>query len=257
MARWVVLVVLAYLLQILMVMSFLPHGRSKHIQERSQLSTSDADEGHDADNPIIAETRSPTLQLHHVAIRTQNITRAISFYSMLLSVGSNQKEDCGLTVTKFKAGPARAAWLEASAHARLVRSSYRLELIEVPRWILEEMPTGTLFRAPDLIAQNSILGYNHVALEISIPLENFIQRLQKVSFDRFKRTVRVAVHPYTQIIGKAVYELAFVYDADGSLIELLHLQSLREGRPLTMDPWEPWDGTGFRGQGEPVMSKTM
>ncbi len=51
--------------------------------------------------------------------------------------------------------------------------------------------------------------------------------------------------PKQQIIGRQVYELAFLYDADGCLIELLHLQN---ELPQQLDSgWDPWDGTGFVG----------
>lgn len=224
------------------VVGFMPQSHTSMLKgaKRTASVGDDARGIHSPATGINSLTSLSTPSLHHIAIRTQNITRAISFYSMLLSVDDDGTESTSLSVTKFRAGPARAAWLEASF--------YRLELIEIPRWILEGEATGKLFRAPDLMAQNSILGYNHAALDVSIPLADFIQRLQEASFENFQKTVRVAVKPYTQIIGQAVYELAFVYDADGSLIELLHRQSIRNGTSLVGDPWAPWNGTNFKGQ---------
>ena len=64
----------------------------------------------------------PPALLHHTALRTRNITTAIQFYSLL-----------GYRVEgRFRAGPARAAWLELDG------SQHRLELIEVPAHILNE-----------------------------------------------------------------------------------------------------------------------
>lgn len=186
------------------------------------------------------------LSFHHAAIRTQNITRAIDFYSLLLT-NDCEVEDTELSIKKFRAGPARAAWLETKDR----RS--RIELIEVPMYILNdgEENEDKLYRAPDLMKMNKILGHNHVAFEVGIPLVDFFEQLQKKSIDRFNKTIRVAVEQYTQIIDEMVYELAFLFDADGSLVELLHRSSERQSQTVMEDPWQAWDGTGFRGPTSP------
>ena len=182
-----------------------------------------------------------SLVLHHTAIRTRNITTAIDFYSLL-----------GFKVqVQFRAGPARAAWLSLPSSG-----AARLELIQVPAYILDE-PTGMRRRAPDLMENAQELGYNHMALDVTaqirqLPqqdenknLTTWMNRLDAASMQRFGRHLRVAVPPRQQIIGTAVYELAFIYDADGSLVEFLHLQQV-----LTQNMtsgWDPWDGQGFVG----------
>ena len=37
----------------------------------------------------------------------------------------------------------------------------------------------------------------------------------------FGRQLRIALPPEQKVIGSQVYEMAFIYDADGALIELL------------------------------------
>jgi len=203
-------------------------------------------------------TEPPKQQLHthhHIAIRTRDIETAISFYSLL---GFS-------TETKFRAGPARAAWL--------TNSGTRIEIIEVPSHILQEEP-GTRQRALDLIVNEQLLGLNHFALDVTeftnnLPnstvdepsnttysqpiiiysLKKYLDYINTQSLETFGKSLRVAVPPQQKIIGTNVYELAFLYDADGSIVELLYfVQSLdMETEESMKDGWTPWDGTGFCG----------
>jgi catechol 2,3-dioxygenase-like lactoylglutathione lyase family enzyme len=177
--------------------------------------------------------------LHHTALKTRNITTAIQFYSLF----GYQVEG------KFRAGPARAVWLE------LKGSEHRLELIEVPAHILNEL-LGQKRRAMDLMERQDLLGYNHVALDVSSQisgnqtLSDWLTDLNEVSLQRFGKSLRIALEPKQQLIGSAVYELAFLYDADGCLVEILRFQA---ELPQQVDSgWEPWNGTGFAGLGQGV-----
>ena len=99
----------------------------------------------------LLDTPSAPLISHHVAIKTRNITVAIQFYSLL-----------GFEVeAKFRAGPARAAWL-----TQLESPSSRLELIEVPSYLLNE-PEGMKRRAINLMERQELLGCNHLALDVT------------------------------------------------------------------------------------------
>lgn len=70
-----------------------------------------------------------------------------------------------------------------------------------------------------------------------------MQDLNSTSFEHFGKSLRVAVKPRQQIIGGSVYELGFIYDADGALVEFLHKQTDLE---QDVDSgWEVWDGKGF------------
>jgi catechol 2,3-dioxygenase-like lactoylglutathione lyase family enzyme len=238
-------------------------------------------------------TSSVFLQIHHTALKTRNITNAIDFYNLL-----------GYQVaSKFRAGPARAAWLELPKRDTAVSVASRLELIEVPAYMLPSSGSGPSpqVRAPNLMDLPAALGYNHVALDVTyqiqqmqtmqqqddneeleleqdfmarnttavastsstststtstratatststVSLADWMSRLNTTSVERFGKTLRVALEPQQQIIGRNVYELAFLFDADGCLVELLNLKSVL---PLTVNVqsgWEPWDGTGFVG----------
>jgi len=202
--------------------------------------------------------------VHHTAIKTRNITMAMQFYSLLGFEAT----------TKFRAGPAKAAWLEprhrkddgeeggggrkAGTHDSESNSPCRLELIEVPAYLLEDemknsLPDGRMpiVRAPNLIQKQTILGYNHLALDVTSSirqlsptnvtkqnLAEWLTVLNRTSIDRFGKTIRIAVNPYQTLIGNGVYELAFLYDADGALIELLHKQS-----ELSQEIRSGWDPT--------------
>lgn len=241
----------------------------------------------------------PLLNVHHTAIKTRNITTAMAFYTTLLGF----RVQC-----RFRAGPAKAAWLEFPSFPRSVddndhdgdeikplgskrveqvarrrsnggSSSGRLELIELPFYMLREDNVTTRQRAPDLIAYPDVLGYNHMAIDVtlsiremslnastettttpqqspaslfsltstssSLLLAQWMDRLNRRSLELFNKTVRVAVPPRQQMMGRSVYELAFIYDADGCLIEFLnHVSTLNQS---VESGWEPWNGTDFSG----------
>ena len=228
---------------------------------------------------IISKTMSSQIHAHHhVAIKTRNIENAIMFYSLF-----------GFHVeTKFRSGPARAAWLITNTTDE--QSNTRLELIEVPAYILQE-DEGTRQRAIDLMKEShvSLLGLNHFALDVTefvqskfpeptitttttttttttsssnsisssnlaieYHLDKFIQYLNESSQTLFGKTLRVALQPQKQRIGNHVYELAFLYDADGSLLELLYQTNTMQGSNLEVgnndmeSGWIPWDGKGFQ-----------
>jgi len=151
---------------------------------------------------------------HHVAIRTRDIERAISFYSLF-----------GFEVQhKFRASSARAAWLTLAEQP----ASLRIELIEIPAYILPVQP-----RALDLLEHNYLLGFNHLALDVTRfcnnstnnTLSNYITQVNCTSLEKFGKTLRIALLPKQTMIGNDVYELAFLFDADGCLLELLNYQT--------------------------------
>ena len=74
-------------------------------------------------------------------------------------------------------------------------------------------------------------------------LQEYLSDLNTLSINQFGKSLRIALHPIKRIIGKSVYEMAFIYDADGTLLELLNYSGM-----LCQDVesgWEPWDGHGF------------
>lgn len=124
---------------------------------------------------------------------------------------------------------------------------------------------GKQKKAIDLTKREELLGLNHFALDVTncIPrpdnddgasaggkacalyqLQEWMDDLNALSIDKFGRTLRVALAPTKRIIGREVYEMAFLYDADGALVELLnHSGTLQQE---VADGWEPWDGLGWK-----------
>jgi hypothetical protein len=176
---------------------------------------------------------SAHLVTHHAAVKTRNITVATQFYSLL-------GFECE---AKFRAGPARAAWLTT-------QQGSRLELIEVPSHVLQE-PEGMKRRAVNLMDRQELLGWNHLALDVTpvmrergfSELSDWMDDLNATSVKVFGKSLRVALEPRQQIIGDSVYELAFLYDANGALVEFVHRQSAVEHE--VESGWEVWDGKGF------------
>lgn len=106
--------------------------------------------------------RSASSAIHHTAVKTRNITVAIQFYSLL-----------GFEVeARFRTGPARAAWLTQASNSRL-------ELIEVPSYLLDE-PEGMKRRALNLVERQELLGWNHLALDVTEPLRKRVLATDRV-----------------------------------------------------------------------------
>ena len=83
------------------------------------------------------------------------------------------------------------------------------------------------------------LGLNHVALDVTpalAPGEDlaaFLSRLNADSERLFARSVKLVLAPFQQMIRTDVYEIAFIHDADGVLLELIRLQA---SNPRDMAP---------------------
>ncbi|KAL7551593.1 hypothetical protein ACHAWF_014779 [Thalassiosira exigua] len=220
--------------------------QGKEDAQRPTVSPSSSDASNRISSAIIS---------HHVAIKTRDIDNAIKFYSLL-----------GFGVeSKFVAGPARAAWLlnESCTGDDKGGPRSRIELLEVPSYMLNEAE-GTRKRAIDLTKREELLGLNHFALDVTnnIPrpdnddgasadgtacalyqLQEWMDDLNQLSVETFGKTLRVALPPTKRIMGKDVYEMAFLYDADGTLVELLNHSGILKQE--IGDGWEPWDGRGF------------
>ena len=212
--------------------------------KRFASSTNHHESEHTNESKLSAHTYT-----HHIALKTRNIENAINFYSLL-----------GFQVeTKFISGPSRCAWLIHSSHQNNEPDTItsRIELLEVPSHMLNESE-GIIQRAVDLTKREELLGLNHFALDVTkdIPrsidgsedgtscelyqLREWMDDLNQESIARFGRSLRVALEPTKRMIGKEIYEMAFLYDADGVLVELLnHSGTLKQEID---DGWEPWDG---------------
>lgn len=185
----------------------------------------------------------PFSPFHHVALKTRNITLAVDFYSLL-----------GFELeVAFRTGSARAAWLKQPSSG----APRRIELIEVPSYLLRDQ-TDKVQRAPDLLRNPTILGYNHMAFDVTLQvhsknnlqdfetastqstLQGWIDEVDRQSFERFGKHLRLALEPFEQMIGTYVYDVAFLYDADGSLLELLSLKAQVSSSEMRSG-WEPLD----------------
>jgi catechol 2,3-dioxygenase-like lactoylglutathione lyase family enzyme len=203
---------------------------------------------------------------HHVALRVRDIELSIKFYSLL-----------GFAVeTKFRAGPAKAAWLKQQQQQQKEShdgTGMRIELIEIPKHMLQE-PEGKRARAPHGFQNEVLLGFNHMALDVTqivramnttdiigagtnegeepqpscgcdtFGLSNYMEVLNQTSLDEFNKSLRVAMEPKQIIVGQDVYEMAFIYEPDGALIELLSFQTRLQSK-IEYDGWEPWKETSF------------
>ena len=122
------------------------------------------------------------------------------------------------------------------------------------------------YRTINGLQNENLLGYNHMALDVTnhIPppplsavgnnnnnvtiikcLQDYINCLNSYSMSLYNKTIRIAVHPKQQLIGRSIYEIAFLYDPDDCLIELLYYQSTTS--QIIDSGWEPWNGQNFIG----------
>ncbi|KAL3783709.1 hypothetical protein ACHAWO_000301 [Cyclotella atomus] len=185
---------------------------------------------------------------HHIAIKTRNIENAINFYSLL-----------GFRLeTKFLSA-SKCAWLIHTSHDEdddnLSTIVSRIELMQVPPYLLNE-PEGMKRRGIDMTKHEELLGLNHFALDVThnIPktlepsqkgtscemyqLGEWIQDLNQESIEKFGLALRIASPPFKRLIGRELYEIAFLYDADGALVELLNHQGTLE-QEMEIDDWKP------------------
>jgi len=211
---------------------------------------------------------------HHTAIKTSNISMSIAFYSLLDFY----------PVARFRTGRCRAAWLEHCSDWDEEREECRsdidgtgggsaggtcrsrVELIEVPEDMLYGPPPGggegegidsrkaPRKRAVDRISNPTLLGWDHICLDVTIPIREMTERddngetepnhdenagstetsrikdglqrwivaLNNRSQIKFGKNVRVALNPRVKLFGRERCEYAFIYDADGGLIELVN-----------------------------------
>lgn len=142
--------------------------------------------------------------IHHTAIRTADIIKAIAFYELL---GFTVKE-------RFTTGYTLACWLEALGG--------RLELMQIP----EPKP------APDSFYDEHYVGYYHLSFDISHETDNLTLWLQQLK-DKFQEAtlknpslispLKILLPPQQQMIADKVYEVAFIADIDNLPIELIRL----------------------------------
>jgi catechol 2,3-dioxygenase-like lactoylglutathione lyase family enzyme len=188
---------------------------------------------------LVSGKADPPLRVHHITIKTRDIISAMEFYSLL---GFESKN-------KFRVGQARATWLE-----NVVIGAGRIELIEVPSSMLQE-GSGGRQRALDRVRNQELLGLNHLTLDVSdvirkkglISLSEFLGFLNDTSYELYGKGLRLAVEPQKQAIGDRIYETAFLYDPDGSLIEIQHRTNERTQEFLSSssDYWELTGGQGL------------
>jgi len=142
--------------------------------------------------------------LHHTAIRTANINRAIAFYEQL---GFRVQE-------RFTVGITLACWLEGMGG--------RLELMQVP----EPYPP------PDPFGNEHYVGYYHLSFDVTHLTSDLLDWLASLRsrFDLVAQSdpdqyqpLRVLLEPEQQMIGPQVYEVAFIADADGLPLELIRM----------------------------------
>lgn len=135
----------------------------------------------------------------------------------------------------------------------------RIELIEVPEEMLygpeEGARKGPRKRAVDRMFNPALLGWDHICLDVTVPiqtkakamsvdedhssdeskhesgtessknkggLQHWIVALNKKSLSKFGKELRVALQPRVKLFGRERCEYAFLYDADGGMIELIN-----------------------------------
>ena len=142
--------------------------------------------------------------MHHTSIRTADIYRAIAFYELL---GFTTQE-------RFTAGITLACWMTGLGG--------RIELLQVP----EPRP------AADAFGDEHYTGYYHLSFDLTqtVPsLPDWLISLQQrfataaVNSPGQVQPLQVLLPPCQQMIGRQVYEVAFIADADGLPLEFMRI----------------------------------
>jgi catechol 2,3-dioxygenase-like lactoylglutathione lyase family enzyme len=142
--------------------------------------------------------------MHHAAIRTANIHRAIAFYEQL---GFEVHE-------RFTAGYTLACWMAGLGS--------RIELMQIP----QPRP------AADAFSDEHYTGYYHLSFDLtavtpSLPtwlatLQTQFNNLAIAQPEQFC-PLQVLLEPAQQMIGDHIYEVTFIADADGLPLEFLRM----------------------------------
>lgn len=137
--------------------------------------------------------------MHHAAIRTAEIHRAIAFYEVL---GFQVEE-------RFTTGYTLACWLQGLGG--------RIELIQIPQ------PAPP----PDAFGDEHYTGFYHLSFDVTdlapdLPtwFEQMGTALAALPWDP-PLTLRVLLPPCQQQIGDCIYEVGFIADGDGLPLEFL------------------------------------
>jgi catechol 2,3-dioxygenase-like lactoylglutathione lyase family enzyme len=142
--------------------------------------------------------------MHHVAIRTADIHRAIAFYEQLDFVVQE----------RFTTGYTLACWMEGLGG--------RIELMQIP----QPRP------AADAFGDEHYTGYYHLSFDLtaltpSLPawLLSLRSRFDEKAAEQPEqfRSLKILLEPTQQMIGDQVYEVAFIADADGLPLELIRV----------------------------------
>ncbi|CAJ1934761.1 unnamed protein product [Cylindrotheca closterium] len=181
---------------------------------------------------MVSGQEDPPARIHHVTIKTRDLASAMDFYSLF---GFESK-------SKFRIGQTRATWLD-----NVVAGAGRIELIEVP--------SDSNRRALDRVRNQELLGWNHMTLDVSDlmwkngfeTLSEFLAYLNEKSFYQSGKGLSLAVEPQKQAIDDHIYDTAFLYDPDGSMIQLQHLTKERaeDYRISAFHYGEPTGGQGL------------
>lgn len=246
-----------------------PPRRLPHIAPHS-ASKSDSDSFYDSTEPSASAPEggsdrglTSSMASHHAAVKTSNIEMALAFYSLLDY----------RPVARFRAGPARAAWLEHRPGSGAgedkgeddredaslpppMGAGGRLEVIEVPPDLIGGTGSGAggaaeRSMAADRMEHPALLGWDHICLDVTGccgeevegegGLDRWLGRVGERSQRRFGKALRIALTPRVRLIGRERYEVAFLYDADGGLIELVRRLPWGEGETARESGWDDVD----------------
>uniref|UniRef100_A0A7S2NZB2 VOC domain-containing protein n=1 Tax=Leptocylindrus danicus TaxID=163516 RepID=A0A7S2NZB2_9STRA len=236
-----------------------------------------------------AESDVYTSGVHHTAIRSKDIENAIKFYS-LLSFEVEEKFLIGGTVRcawlKNVHSPCRIELIEVpedmlGAPKELVRAADQLKktsLLGLNHLCLDVTQSIKARQALEVsdddldaeITQYFSADEDGVSTSVSSTcsgdqntydhrrnseygLGEWLTDLEGESKEMFGKTLRIAMGPTTRTIGKNVYDLAFLYDADGALVELLNHVTTR---PETSESgWEKVSDEDFMTQLQSLQAK--
>ena len=203
-----------------------------------------------------------TSGVHHVAIRTKDIDNAIKFYSLLnFEVEEKYMINGEVRAAWMSNNATRIEFIEIperilGAPKELVRAAdqmKKLNLLGLNHICLDvtqsirskqEMEISRVsgglkqwYTTEDGNDESSVGTQCEGAIQVDdyqrnakYGLQDWLLDLEELSKEKFEKTLRIAVEPTTRTIGYDVFDIAFIYDPDGALVELLnHVTTVKAG----------------------------
>ena len=190
------------------------------------------------------------ISVQRLTIRTNNIERSISFYSLLGF----------FPIAKYTVNFQRAAWLrlvasaneknhekkalgnEQKKHNDRISSNFVLELIQVPDPPLAHSKVLNLIDEKN----KNVIGINRFCIDVTDIIRNridlfprglsdWLEAVNKQSQEKFGKKIKILEEPFQQMIYRQIIETCYISDDSGVVLEIMNRLRLMKDEEMIMD----------------------